>query len=171
MEQPGVLQDALYLLGPVFRQHHRLLLLVDFVERRRELLHHAVERDVQFRPVLRRARDNQRGASFVDQDGVNLVDDGVVERPLHHLAAVVLHVVAEVVETEFVIRAVGDVGGVGRAPLLVGEVGHDHADSEAEEAVHPPHPLRVAPREVVVDGDDVDALARQRVKVGGERRH
>ena len=33
-----------------------------------------------------------------------------------------------------------------------------------------PHPLRVAPREVVVDGDDVDAAARHRVEHGGERR-
>ena len=39
-----------------------------------------------------------------------------------------------------------------------------------EEAVEAAHPLRVAARQVVVDGDDVDALAFERVEVGGERR-
>ena len=40
----------------------------------------------------------------------------------------------------------------------------------AEEAVDAAHPLRVAAGEVVVDGDDVDALALERVQVGGQRR-
>ncbi len=48
---------------------------------------------------------------------------------------------------------------------------HDDADGEAEEAVDAAHPLGVAAGEVVVDGDDVDALAVQRVEVAGERRH
>jgi hypothetical protein len=44
----------------------------------------------------------------------------------------------------------------------------DDADAEAEEAEDPAHPLAVALGQVVVDGDDVDALARQRVEIGGE---
>ena len=47
-------------------------------------------------------------------------------------------------------------------------LGQDHADLEAEEAVHPAHPLGVALGQVVVDRDDVHALAGQRVEVGGE---
>ena len=40
----------------------------------------------------------------------------------------------------------------------------DDADRQAEEVVDGPHPLRVAPGEVVVDGDDVGAPARQPVE-------
>ena len=40
---------------------------------------------------------------------------------------------------------------------------------EPEEPVDAPHPVRVALREVVVHRDDVNALARQRVEVGGQR--
>ena len=40
----------------------------------------------------------------------------------------------------------------------------------AEEAVDLAHPLRVAAGEVVVDRDDVDALAFERVQIGGQRR-
>ena len=44
----------------------------------------------------------------------------------------------------------------------------DEADGETKEAIDLAHPLRVALGEVVVDGDDVDALAGQRVEVGRE---
>ncbi len=78
------------------------------------------------------------------------------------------HVVAQVVEAELVVGAVGDVGGVGGPPLLGGHLRQDHADVQAEEAVHAAHPLRVAFGQVVVDRDDVHALTAERVEVGGQ---
>ena len=59
---------------------------------------------------------------------------------------------------------------VGDLPLCVVQVVLDDADGHAEEAVDPAHPLGVAAGQVVVDGDDVDALAFERVQVGGQRR-
>ena len=44
----------------------------------------------------------------------------------------------------------------------------DHPDLQPEEAVHATHPLAVAFGQVVVDGDDVHAVAGQRVEVGGQ---
>ena len=44
-------------------------------------------------------------------------------------------------------------------------------DGEAEEAEDAAHPLAVALGQVVVDGDDVDALAGERVQVGGQGGH
>ena len=46
----------------------------------------------------------------------------------------------------------------------------DDADCHTEKPVDAAHPLGVATGEVVVDGDDVDALAFERVEIGGERR-
>ena len=46
---------------------------------------------------------------------------------------------------------------------------HDDADGEAEEAVDLAHPLGVALGEIVVDGDDVDAVAGERVEIAGQR--
>ena len=46
---------------------------------------------------------------------------------------------------------------------------HDDADGQAEELVDPAHPLGVAVGQVVVDGDDVDAFAFERVQVHGQR--
>ena len=79
-----------------------------------------------------------------------------------------LHVVAQVVEAELVVGAVGDVGGVGFAALFVVEVVHDDADAESEEVVELAHPLGVALGEVVVDGNDVDAAAAERVEIDGQ---
>ena len=43
---------------------------------------------------------------------------------------------------------------------------HDHADGHAEEAEDAPHVLALELGQIVVDGDDVHALAGQRVEVG-----
>ncbi len=115
------------------------------------------------------AGDDERGAGFVDEDGVDFVDDAVVVAALDLVLELELHVVAEIVEAELVVGAVGDVGAVGLAALLVGEVVDDDADGEAEEAVDLAHPFGVALGEVVVDGDDVDAAAGEGVEVAGKR--
>ena len=88
---------------------------------------------------------------------------------LHHVLAAHRHVVAQVVEAELGVGAVGDVGVVVHAPLVGSHVGLDAAHLEAEEAVDLTHPLRVAVREVVVDGHEVRAVAGERVEVHGHR--
>ena len=147
------------------------------VRRGRELGEAAVE----VGGLLGGAGDDQRRAGLVDEDVVDLVDDRVVvggerlallgEAPavLDLLLEADRHVVAQVVEAELGVGAVGDVGGVGRALLLVGLHVLQHADGEAEGGVDRAHPLGVAAGEVVVDGDDVDALAGERVEHDGER--
>ena len=110
-------------------------------------------------------RDDERRAGLVDEDRVDLVDDRVVEAALHHAPERGHHVVAQVVEPELVVRAVGDVARVGRLALRVGHAGDDRPGLHAEEAVELPHPLGVARGEVVVHRDQVRALAGQRVQV------
>ena len=98
-----------------------------------------------------------------------------------------LHVVAEVVEAELVVGSVGDVAAIGVAPFdgaeveeavvlrdvrqveLEARVVDDRGHGEAEERVDRSHPLHVAAGEVVVDGDQVRALAAERVQVERER--
>ena len=77
------------------------------------------------------------------------------------------HVVAQVVEAELVVRAVGDVGGVLLAALCRGLAGQDDAGRHPERAVDAAHQLGLVAGEVVVDRDDVHALAGDGVEVGG----
>ena len=115
------------------------------------------------------AGDDERGAGLVDEDGVDFVDDAVVVAALDLVGELELHVVAEVVEAELVVGAVGDVGAVGSAALGVVEVVDDDTDRQAEEAVDLAHPFGVALGQIVVDGDDVDAAAGEGVEIAGKR--
>ncbi len=87
---------------------------------------------------------------------------------LHAILQIVLHVVAQIIEAELVVGAEGDVRAVGGAALRVVQVVHDHAHREAQHFVDRAHPFGVAPGQVIVDGDDVDALAGERVEIGGK---
>ena len=101
---------------------------------------------------------------------VHLVDDRVVVAALDHQLQAVFHVVAQIVEAEFVVGAVGDVGGIRLTTLVGCQSVHDHADGQPEELIDLTHPLGVAAGQIVVNGDDVDAAAGERVEVGRQRR-
>ena len=117
------------------------------------------------------AGNDKGSAGFIDKDGVHLVHDSEVVAPLDLLAGVEGHVVAQVVKAHLVVGAVGDVGGVGGLAFGLGQIMDDKAHGKAQEAVDLAHPLRVALGQIVVDGDDVDALAGEGVEVGGEGGH
>src|SRR5260370_26371582 len=120
---------------------------------------------------LRRAGNNQRRAGFVNQDGVHLVHDGKLMAALNTIGQVVLHVVTEIVETKLVVRAIGNVGLVCGAALVVVQVVDDNTHGQSQRAINRAHPFRVAARQVIVDGNDVDAHTGQRVQSCGESSH
>jgi hypothetical protein len=72
---------------------------------------------VQVLRLFSLAADDQRRARLVDEDVVDLVDDGEITLALSSLGKVRDHVVAQVVEAELVVGAVGDVGRVGLPAL------------------------------------------------------
>ena len=144
-----------------------LILQLLAVRRGEDLLFQAgdeiIRHFIQLGRFLSLAGDNERGARFIDEDGVDLVDDGEGVSALHHLLLVDSHVVAQVIEAQLVVCAVGDIGGIGRAALLAGQIVDDEADGQTQEAVDLAHPLRVALSQIIVDRDDMHALSGQRV--------
>ncbi len=163
LQQPGLSQPANHPLVASLGQRDRLLLLVEFVIALLEVWNKRIDVAVEFRLVFRGTRNDQRRARLVDQDRVHFVDDSKRMAALYHRGDGVLHVVAQIIEAVFVIRAVGNVGIVGLLTLLVRQSMHDAADSEAEELIDLSHPVRVAAGEIVVHGDDMDALAGERI--------
>ena len=77
----------------------------------------AIDFVVQVGRFFGRTGDDQRRPRFVDQDAVDLVHDRELMPALHVVRELELHVVAEVVEPELVVRAVGDVAAVCDLPL------------------------------------------------------
>ncbi len=120
--------------------------------------------------LLGLAGDDQRRPRLVDQDVVDLVDDRELVRGLDRRLQRGGHVVAQVVEAELGVGPVGDARAVGLAALLGRHLGLDHADRHAQRVVERGHPLGVATGQVVVDRDQVDGVARERVEEDGEGR-
>ncbi len=119
-----------------------------------------------------RAGDDERRTRVVDQHGVYFVDDGEMMLALHEVFGRRSHVVAQVVEAVFVVRAERDVGHVGRtAGVGVGLRVVDAGHRQPVELVHRPHPFAVSLGQVVVDRYQVHAFFCQCVEEHGERRH
>ena len=117
--------------------------------------------------------NDKRGAGFVNEDGINFVDDGEVVATLHAVLDVEFHVVAQVVEAELVVGAVGNVGSVSFAALVVIELVDNYANGQAQKTVELAHPFGVALGQIVIDGNHVHATAAEGVQVdrqGGDQR-
>ena len=171
LEQLGAAQHLLHLLHAGFGQRHRALFLVDLVVGLLQLGDVGVDGVVELGAIIKRTGDDQRGPGLVDQDRVDFVHDGEDVPALDHVLHPVLHVVAQVVEAELVVGAVGDVGVVGDLALLVVHAVDDDADLEAEEIVDLPHPFGIALGEVVVHRHHVHAAPGERVQIDRQRRH
>ena len=78
---------------------------------------------------------------------------------LHELLGIELHVVAQIVKTKFVIGSVGDIGVIGFLALFIGQTGNNHATGQAKEVIQLSHPSRVTLGQIVVDRNDMHALA------------
>ena len=152
----------------------RALLLIDLVVAvALQPLHDAGELDVPLGRLVGRAGDDQRRAGLVDQDRVDLVDDRERVAALNQLGAAPGHVVAQVVEAELVVGAVGDVARVHLAALSGGHRRQDAPGAEPQEPVHAAHQVGLVLGQVVVDRHDVHAVASEGIEVrrsGGHER-
>ena len=154
-----------------FGQGYGFLLFVLFVIGFDQVRNNLVDADVFFGGILGGAGNNQRRAGFINQNGVNLIDDGIVEIALHHFLAGKLHIVAQVVKPQLIVRTVDNVGIVGGTALVIVLAMDNVVDGQAEKAVNLPHPFGIAFGQIIVDGHDVHALAFNRIQIGGQRRN
>ena len=130
-----------------------------------ESLYEGVGISVHNAGIYAASRNDKRSSGFIDEDGVDLVDDGVVEFSLCEILLVGNHVVAQIVETELVVCSVSDICHV----LIVSGLsfyGMDNAsDLEPEEGVELAHPLSVTLCQVVIDCYNMHAPAFESVEV------
>ncbi len=134
---------------------------------RRQFIH----RHIDIQVVFSLPGNDQRRARFIDQDGVNFVDDGEVQPALEAILGVCRHIVAQIIETEFVVGTVSDVGVIGDLFVRMFHAGQDDANRQPKEFVQPAHPFGVACRQVIVHRHHMHALARQGIQVSRQRRH
>ena len=140
------------------------------------LAHELVHQWLPFVVLMGRNRgrpaNNERGARFIDQDGIDFVDDRVIVAALDLLFARRRHaVVAQVIEAELAVRSVGDIHPVLLTTFVRRLIVLDDCHGQPEETVKLPHPLGVAPGEVIVHRHQVRALSGKRVEIERQRRH
>ena len=91
------------------------------------------------------ARNNERRTCFVDEDAVYFVNDGKVVAALHLVIKRSSHVVAQIVETKFVVCSVRNVTCIVHA--LFGRrlttTRNNKTNIESHELVNTPHPFGV----------------------------
>ena len=124
---------------------------------------------VNVRRALRHARDDQGRPGLVDEYGVDLVDDGVIEIPLNELLDGGGEIIPQIVEAELGVGTVGYVGAISDLPLVEAHPILNDAQFETQELVNRPHPVRIATGQVVVDGNHVGAFAGEGVQVNRHR--
>ena len=147
---------------PRRRQRHVAAALVDRSIPRPQAPHGAIGARGQVAGLGSTARDHQWNSRLVDQRGVRLVEHRDREWTQDLLLRVQRQLIAQVVEANFVGGAVGNVAGIGCAPLRAGHVLLDHADRQAEAVVDAAHPAGIAARQVVVRGQHVNTLTLTR---------
>ncbi len=114
------------------------------------------------------AADDERGARLIDEDAVHLVHDGVVKVALHQLVGRDGHVVAQIVEAEFAVHAVGHIAEVCLTAFFKAHTGGDAAHGEAVEVEDGAHPLGVARCQIVVHRHQMRAASNQGVEKEGQ---
>ena len=117
------------------------------------------------------AGNNQRRPRLVNQNRVHLIDNRVMQTAQHQLVLVDCHVVAQVIKAQLIVRDIGDVRIVRLAALLGRHAVQHHAAGKAHEAENLSHLLRITFGQIIVDRNNMYALAVQRVQIRRERRH
>ena len=94
-----------------------------------------------------------------------------MEATLHLVLGAESHVIAKIVEAELVVRTISNIRLIGSPLLFRGLTGRYNTYLQTQEAIQFSHPLGIAAGQVVVHGNQMHALASQRIQVYGQRRY
>ncbi|CAI8371654.1 MAG: Uncharacterised protein [Rhodospirillaceae bacterium] len=181
LQQPALAQHFLKLRHAFFGQLDVAGLLIDSEGVVGHLLRDQVGGAEDVGHVHGRTGHDQWRPGFVDQHRVSLVNDDEIEPTLQHIRAGGLHLIAQVVEADFRSDRISNVSSVAAAlcvlqlcrgqdspiqPHRTGDISRAHPQRLIQLA----HIGRVAHHQVLVHGDNVHALLRQRIEVGRSRR-
>ena len=111
------------------------------------------------------AGDNEGSSGFIDQDRVYLVDDSKHMATLNQFIVIDSHIVAQVVESHFIVCAICDIRCISLLPGGVVQIMDDQADGQAQKTIDFSHPFTIALGQVVINCYDVDAFPVQRIQI------
>ena len=154
------LEVAFCLVNTWVRQTNRLRLNIDDVVVLIQRFDIVVSHMIKLVGIWRnRSWYNQWCPSFVNQDWVHLIDQGIVEWALYHVFSTDYHVITQVVKADFSIGWIGNVASV-RFFLLRWRLSRQiDTDRKAQPRVEFTHFGRVTLSQVFIDCDNVHTFA------------
>ena len=118
-----------------------------------------------------RSRNDERRTGIVDKHRVSLVDNSEIVHALHEILGTHCHIVAQVVETEFIVCTIRDVGLVSTtARFGIGLVLIDTVHRKFVEQVKGSVPSGVTFCQIVVDRYDMHTVTRKCVQIDRQGR-
>ena len=88
-----------------------------------------------------------------------------MKRALYHLIQTGNHVITEIVKTKFVIGTIGNIRIIGNLSLIKIQIMNNQTYRESKELINLSHPLAVSFCQVIIDRNDMSALAFQRIQI------
>ena len=108
--------------------------------------------------------NDQRRPCFIDQDRVNFVNNCKMVPALDHVFDTELQIITQIIKAEFIVGAVGHVCLIGKTAAFIRQIAGDTADGHPQPFIDAPHPCRIARCQIVIDGNDMHALAIQGIQ-------
>ena len=146
----------------VHHLHLGLFLFDTLLQARNQL----VDRQVKFGAVFCGTRNYQRRPGLIDQNRIHLIDDGKIQLALHFVVQSKCHVVAQVIESEFIVGAIGNRALISRLLLLRALPGRDNADAQTKKFVDRAHPVRITIRKIIIHRDNMHTSPGKAIQVG-----
>ena len=107
------------------------------------------------------SRDNKRGTRLVNQDRIDLINNGKVMPALYLLVNGPCHIVTQIIEAKLVIRTVGNIGFILFTALVRVHRRENHARFHTKEPVDTTHQIRLVFGKVIIHRHHVHAFATE----------
>ena len=124
-----------------------------------------VHNRIQLCGLIPSAGNDQRGSCLIDQDGVHLIHDGKIVSALYLVLFINDHVITQVIKAQLIVGAVCNVAVVCFPALVIVQPVQDAANGQPHKTMHLAHFLGLGLCQIVIDCNDMNALAGQRIQI------
>ena len=125
-----------------------------------------------FVTLRHRTGNNQRRTCIVNQDRIDLIDNGIIMLALYQVFRTNRHIITQVIEAELVIGTKCNVCHISTAAgFRVGLMLIDAIHTQAMEHIQRTHPFRVTLSQVIINGYDMHTVSGQRIEEYRKRSH
>ena len=109
--------------------------------------------------------NDKRSSRLIDQYGIDLINDRIMQISLYELLLVDYHVITQIIKTELIICYISDITIVCLTTLVIVHIIQNNSNRQSKEFMYFTHPLGISLRQVVIDRYDTDTLALQSVQI------